>query len=97
VVGLQVDGFVTWNLVRSKDEYVKWPLGSGDSLAAVIRPGHDPIRRQGRRRRPLYHYQVFGLRSWNGETIIACRNGAHRYPAPTPKPSRPTVVPPCGS
>jgi hypothetical protein len=68
---------------------VKWPLGSGDSLAGVIEAQGttrfvDKAVDGGR----TYHYRVFGLRSWNGETIIACRSDAASIatPAPTPKP-----------
>jgi len=85
----EVDDFVAYKIVRSKDEYVKWPMGSGDSLAGVIEAQGttrfvDKAVDGGR----TYRYRVFGLRSWNGETIIACRSDAASIatPAPTPKP-----------
>jgi hypothetical protein len=84
-----VDGFVAYKIVRSKDEYVKWPLGSGDSLAGVIEAQGttrfvDKAVDGGR----TYQYRVFGLRSWGGETIVGCRSDAASIstPAPTPKP-----------
>jgi hypothetical protein len=84
-----VDGFVAYKVVRSKDEFVKWPLGSGDSLAGVIEAQTttrfvDKAVDGGR----TYQYRVFGLRKWNDETVVACRSGAGSIttPAPTPKP-----------
>ncbi|MEW5990177.1 MAG: hypothetical protein AB1736_02375 [Chloroflexota bacterium] len=85
----EVDGFVAYKIVRSKDEYVKWPLGSGDSLAGVVEDeGTTRYVDKGADGGRTYQYRVFGLRSWNGETIVGCRSDAASIatPAPTPKP-----------
>jgi hypothetical protein len=86
----EVDDFVAYKVIRSKDEYAKWPLGAGDSLAAAI--GDRSVTRfvdteasAGR----TYRYAVVALRTWNAEPVIACSTGTATVttPAPTPKPT----------
>jgi len=85
----EVDGFVAYKVVRSKDEFANWPLGSGDSLAAAI---GDPATTRfvdkavdgGR----TWTYRIVALREWSGEKVIGCSsvNKSIAVPAPTPKP-----------
>jgi len=84
-----VDGFLAYKVVRSKDEHANWPLGAGDSLAAAIGDASttrfvDADVDAGR----TYTYRVIALREWNGETVAGCSSYATpiAIPAPTPKP-----------
>lgn len=86
----QVDGFIAYKVIRSKDQYATWPLGAGDSLAAAIGEAAttrfvDPRLDAGR----TYTYRIVALRAWNGETVVGCSsiNAAIATPAPTPKPT----------
>jgi hypothetical protein len=85
----EVDGFVAYKVIRSKDEWATWPLGAGDSLAAAIGDASttrfvDKDVDGGR----TYVYRVVGLREWNGETVVGCstKYAVISVPAPTPKP-----------
>lgn len=85
----EVDGFVAYKVIRSKDQDATWPLGAGDSLAAAIvdaattrfvDTGIDAGR--------TYTYRIVALLTWNGETVVGC-SSAHagiKTPAPAPKP-----------
>ena len=86
----QVDGFIAYKVIRSKDQYATWPLGAGDTLAAAIGEAAttrfvDPKLDGGR----TYTYRIVALRDWNGETVVGCSSthAAVTTPAPTPKPT----------
>ena len=83
------DNFAYYKVIRSKDEYAKWPLGSGDTLAAYAEDQGlthfvDKAVDGGR----TYTYKVVALRSWEGGLEVACRsdNKSIATPAATPKP-----------
>jgi hypothetical protein len=86
----QVDGFIAYKVIRSKDQFATWPLGTGDTLAAAIGEAAttrfvDPKLDAGR----TYTYRIVALRDWNGETVVGCSSthAAITTPAPTPKPT----------
>jgi hypothetical protein len=86
----QVDGFIAYKVIRSKDQFATWPLGAGDTLAAAIGEAAttrfvDPKLDAGR----TYTYRIVALRDWNGETVVGCSSthAAVTTPAPTPKPT----------
>ena len=82
------DGFVAYKIVRSSDEQVTWPLGAGDSVVGVlseVTAGRfvDRSAKAGK----TYHYRVIALRTWNGETAVACRSLAKGVTTPVPDPT----------
>lgn len=86
----QVDGFIAYKVIRSKDQFATWPLGTGDTLAAAIGEAAttrfvDPKLDAGR----TYTYRIVALRDWNGEAVVGCSSthAAITTPAPTPKPT----------
>lgn len=86
----QVDGFIAYKVIRSKDQFATWPLGAGDTLAAAIGEAAatrfvDPKLDAGR----TYTYRIVALRDWNGEAVVGCSSthAAITTPAPTPKPT----------
>src|SRR3990172_5119990 len=86
-----VDGFLAYKVVRSKDEHANWPLGAGDSLAPAIGDASttrfvDADVDAGR----TYTYRVIALREWNGETVAGCSSYATpiAIPAPTSSTTR---------
>jgi len=86
----QVDGFIAYKVIRSKDQFATWPLGAGDTLAAAIGEAAttrfvDPKLDAGR----TYTYRIVALRDWNGEAVVGCSSthAAVTTPMPTPKPT----------
>jgi hypothetical protein len=85
----EVDGFVAYKVIRSRDEFATWPLGAGDSLAATIeRASTTRVVDAGADLGRTYNYRVVALRTWATETVIGCSSkmATVAIPKPTPKP-----------
>ena len=90
-----VDGFVAYKVIRSTNEGVTWPLGSGDTLVGVLKEATaGRFVDRGTKRGATYHYRVAALRTWNSETIVACLSGVKGVTTPAADPTTNPIVGP---
>lgn len=85
------DGFRYYKVIRSTDESVSWPLGTGDTLVAAFEsPARTSMVDGTVAAGTTYFYRVFAVLSFDGELVTVCKSDvasiATPAPEPTPKP-----------
>jgi hypothetical protein len=87
--GCKRDGFDAWKVVRSSNDGVSLPAGSGDTIVAAI---DDPSRTWfvdgGAPKGKTSWYRVFGV-AWQDGYVVLCKSNLAKIitPAPEPEPT----------
>jgi hypothetical protein len=85
--GCERDGFDAWKVVRSTNESVTLPAGSGDTIVAALEDqGKTWFVDGGAPKGTTSWYRVFGV-AWNDGYVVLCRSNIAKITTPEPEPA----------